>query len=228
MKDTIAIGPKRAGRSETRGRLKLIVLGATGGTGLEIVQRAIEHGHSVTAFVRSPERLRPFQDRITVTQGDLLNNAELERVIEGHDAVVSGFGPRVPVSKADANLLQRFAVALTSAMLRAEVRRVIVESVAFLFKDSIIPPAYLLGRMLFPGIVADSSAMEDVFARSGLDWTIVRPPQLTDKPYTGNYRVRQSHLPRFGFKISRADVADFMIKAVENPFLIRRIVGISN
>jgi len=192
--------------------VKLVVLGATGGTGLEIVRRAIEHGHSVTAFVRSPERLKPFQDRITVTQGDLLNDAELERVIQGHDAVVSAFGPRVPVSKADANLLQRFAVALTSAMLRAEVRRVVVESVAFLFKDSIIPPAYLLGRMLFPGTVADSSAMEDVFARSGLDWTIVRPPELTDKPCTGKYRVREGHLPRFGFKISRADAADFMVK----------------
>ena len=167
-------------------------------------------------------------DRVTVKQGDLLNSTELERVIQGHDAVVSGFGPRVPVSKADANLLQQFAVALTSAMLRAEVRRVVVESVAFLFKDSIIPPAYLLGRMLFPGIVADSSAMEDVFKKSGLDWTIVRPPELTVKLYTGNYRVREGHLPRFGFKISRADVADFMIKAAENPSSIRKIVGISN
>src|SRR5712672_446343 len=193
--------------------MKLIVLGATGSTGLEIVRQAIEGGHSVTALVRSPERLKSFQDRITVTQGDLLNSVELERTIQGHDAVVSGFGPRIPVSKADANLLQQFAVALTSAMLRAKVRRVVVESVAFLFKDSIIPPAYLLGRMLFPAIVADSSAMEDVFQQSGLDWTIVRPPQLLDKPYTGNYRVREGHLPRFGFKISRADVADFMVKA---------------
>jgi putative NADH-flavin reductase len=208
--------------------MKLLVLGATGGTGLEIVRKAIEHDHSVTAFVRSPERLKSFQDRITVKQGDLLNSTELERVIQGHDAVVSGFGPRVPVSKADANLLQQFAVALTSAMLRAEVRRIVVESVAFLFKDSIIPPAYLLGRMLFPGIVADSSAMEDVFKKSGLDWTIVRPPELTDKPCTGNYRVREGHLPRFGFKISRADVADFMIKAAENPSSILKIVGISN
>src|SRR5437867_5609937 len=85
--------------------MKVVVLGATGGTGLEIVRQAIEHGHSVTAFVRSPERLEPFRDRITVKQGDLLNSAELERVIKGHDAVLSGFGPRAPVSKDDANLL---------------------------------------------------------------------------------------------------------------------------
>jgi len=208
--------------------MKLVVLGATGSTGLEIVRQAIERGHCVTAFVRSPERLKPFNDRITVKQGDVLNSADLERVIQGHEAVVSAFGPRVPVSKTEANLLQQFAVALTSAMLHADVRRVVVESVAFLFKDSLVPPAYLFGRLFFPGRVADASAMERVFEESELDWTMVRPPELTDKPYTGEYRVREGHLPRFGFKISRADVADFMIKAVENHVFSRKIVGVCN
>jgi putative NADH-flavin reductase len=208
--------------------VKLVVLGATGATGLEIVSQAVEHGHSVTALVRSPERLKAFRDRITIKQGDLLNGADLEQVIHGHDAVLSGFGPRLPVSKADADLLQRFAVALTSAMLHAGVRRVVVESVAFLFRDSILPPAYLLGRLFFPRTVADASAMERVFAESELDWTMVRPPELTDKPYTGKYRVREGHLPRFGFKISRADVADFMIKVVENRSSIGKVVGVCN
>src|SRR6266404_1165624 len=223
--DTEPVSPSRRG---THRSMKLLVLGATGGTGLEIVRQAIEHGHAVTAFVRSPERLKPFEDRITLKPGDLLSSAELERVITGHDAVVSGFGPRVPISKADANLLQRFAVALTRAMRHTEVRRVVVESVAFLFKDSIVPPAYVLGRMFFAGIVADSSAMERVFRESELDWTFVRPPELTDKPYTGKYRVREGHLPVFGFNISRADVADFMLKAVEDRSSIRKIVGVSN
>src|SRR6266550_2798234 len=106
----------------------------------------MERGHSVTALVRSPDRLKPFRDRITVKQGDLLNSAELEQVIQGHDAVLSGFGPHVPISKADASLLQRFALALTTAMRRAGVRRVVVESVAFLFTNSIMPPAYFLAR----------------------------------------------------------------------------------
>jgi putative NADH-flavin reductase len=208
--------------------MRLVVLGTTGGTGLEIVKQAIARGHSVTALVRAPDRLKPFRDRVTLKQGDLLSRADLEQVIEGHDAVLSGFGPRVPVSKADSNLLQRFALALTSAMLQAGVRRVVVESVAFLFKDSIVPPAYLLGRLLFPRTVADASAMERVFAESQLDWSMVRPPELTDKPCTGKYRMREGHLPHFGFKISRADVADFMIKAVENHASSRKIVGVCN
>jgi putative NADH-flavin reductase len=207
--------------------MKLVVLGATGATGLEIVRQALDRGHSVTALVRSPERLKPFGIRITVKQGDLLNSADMEQALKGHDAVVSGFGPRFPVSKADAHLLQQFATALTTAMLYTGVRRAVVESVAFLFKDSIIPPAYILGKLLFPSIVADASAMEKIFETSGLDWTMVRPPELTNKPYTGKYRVREGHLPRFGFKICRADVADYMIKAAENHYAIHKIVGVA-
>jgi putative NADH-flavin reductase len=70
--------------------------------------------------------------------------------------------------------------------------------------------------------------MENVFQKSGLDWTIVRPPRLTDKPRTGKYRVLEGHLPRFGFSISRADVADFIVKAGENGALIRKVMGVSD
>ncbi len=187
MQGHVETESENAGRSAARS-MKLVVLGATGGTGLELVRQAIERGHSVTALVRSPDRLGAFRDRITVKQGDLLN----------------------------------------PAMARAGVRRVVVESVAFLFRDSIVPPAYLLGRLLFPLTVADASAMERVFAESDLDWTMARPPELTDKPYTGKYRVREGHLPRFGFKISRADVADFMIQVVDNRSSIRKVVGVCN
>src|SRR5215470_17261935 len=216
------------GPAEGQQSLKLVVLGATGGTGLELVRQAVKRGHCVTALVRSPERLKDFQDRITIRQGDLLNSVLLEQAIQGQDVILSGFGPRVPVAKADANLLERFARALTQAMPTAGVRRAVIESVAFLFKDSILPPAYLLGRLLFAKTVADAAAMERIFADTDLDWTMVRPPELTDKPYTGKYRVREGHLPRFGLKVSRADVADLMIKLAENHGSIRRVVGIAN
>jgi putative NADH-flavin reductase len=208
--------------------MKLIVLGATGGTGIEIVRQAIAQRHQVTAFVRSPERLKPFAGQIIVKQGDLLDSAALADAIRGHEAVLSGFGPRVPIAKEDAHLLSDFATVLTAAMQRTAVRRVVVISTAFLFKDAILPPAYLFGRLLFPGVVADASAMERIFAASGLDWTILRPPQLTDKPHTGKYRVREAHLPPFGFKISRADVADCFLKTVADPASIGKVLGVSH
>jgi hypothetical protein len=134
----------------------------------------------------------------------------------------------LPISKADAHLLQQFAVALTSAMSRAGVKRVVVESTAFLFKDSMVPPTYLVGRLFFPSVVGDAAAMERVFEKSDRDWTIVRPPRLTDKPYTGKYRVREGHLPRFGFSISRPDVAECLIKIVEDRASIGKVLGASN
>jgi putative NADH-flavin reductase len=208
--------------------MKLLTLGATGGIGLEVVRQAIDGGHQVTALVRTPERLKEFAGRMAIIQGDVLNSAELERALEGQDAVLSGFGAREPRSKADADLLRRFAVALTRAMLHANIRRVIVVSVAFLFTDSIIPPTYLFGRLFFGDVVIDASGMEDIFRKSALDWTILRPPRLTDKPRTGKYRVREGHLPRFGFKISRADVAEFMISTIQNGATIGKIIGLSN
>lgn len=189
-----------------------------------MIRQALERGHSVTAFVRDPKRLKVFDGRIGVIKGDLLTRSEQERVIQGHDAVLSAFGPHGD----DTGVWRRFALTLTEAMMRTWVRRVVVLSVAFLFKGSIIPPAFLLGHLFFRKTVTGASQMEDVFVKSGLDWTIVRPPRLTDKPLTGKYRVRDGHLPTFGFTISRADVADFMIKAVENRSSIAQIAGVCN
>jgi putative NADH-flavin reductase len=208
--------------------MKLIILGATGGTGLELVRRSLVHGHSVTAFVRAANRLEEFRGRITIKQGDLLDQNGLAEVLRGQDAVLSGFGPRVPIAKIDVHLLKEFATVLTGAMRDARLRRAVIISTAFLFKDSIIPPTYLLGKLLFPTVVADSAALEDIFQESDLDWTIVRPPQLIDTKFTGKYRVRIGHLPRMGFKIGRPDVAEYFVQAASDNTLIRKVVGVSN
>lgn len=208
--------------------MKLIVLGATGGIGVELVRQAMERGHAVTAFVRSPDALRKFGKQLAVIRGNALSSPELQKALEGQDAVLSGFGPRIPVAKADATLLQRFAAGVTEAMRGAGVRRVSIVSTAFLFKDSIIPPTYLFGRLFFRGVVRDADEMEGIFRRSELDWTLVRPPRLTDKPPTGKYRICEGHLPGFGFTISRADVADFMLRGVENRTQVGRVMGLCN
>jgi putative NADH-flavin reductase len=208
--------------------VKLIILGATGGTGLELIRRSLLHGHSVTAFVRASRGLEEFRDRFTVREGNVLDQNALTQALQGHDAVLSAFGPRVPIAKSDAHLLEGFATVLTRAMSDAGLRRAVIISTAFLFKDSIIPPTYLIGKLLFPTVVTDSAALEGIFQKSDLDWTIVRPPQLTDTPFTGNYRVRLGHLPRMGFKIGRPDVAEYFVQAAADHTLIRKVVGLSN
>jgi len=204
--------------------MKLVVLGATGGTGLEIIRQTIKRGHSVTAFVRSPVRLSmsAFDDHLDIIKGDLLNQLEIERVIEGRDAVLSAFGTRT----GEPRVQGRFATALRKAMMQTGVRRVALMSTSFLFQDSIAP--FIVGRLFFRRVMTDASEMEGVISESGLDWTIVRPVRLTDAPYTGRYRFQEGHLPTLGFTISRADVADFMIKAVENRSSTRKIVGVCN
>jgi putative NADH-flavin reductase len=108
------------------------------------------------------------------------------------------------------------------------VRRLLLISTAFLFKDSVVPPTYLIGKLFFPSVVTDAAELEAIIERSELDWTIVRPPQLIDSASAEHYRERIGHLPRFGFKISRADVADYFVKSIEDERLIRKVVGISN
>jgi putative NADH-flavin reductase len=208
--------------------MKLVVLGATGGIGLEIVRQAVERNHQVTAFVRAPDRLKSIAANFGVIQGDPLNGDELVRALEDQDAILSGFGPRVPIAKTDATLLHRFGVALSEGMRKVGIRRAVIVSTAFLFTDSIIPPTNLVGRLFFPNMVADASEMESFFKKSGLDWTLVRPPRLTNGPRRNRYRVREGHLSGFGFTISRADVAAFMIKTAENHAFIRKVVGVSN
>jgi putative NADH-flavin reductase len=206
--------------------MKLLVLGATGGTGIEMVRQALERGHSVSALVRSPGKLNEFNGRIRIEPGDLLNPTILQEAITGKDAVLSPFGPRLPLKDGEETLLRRFSSALAVAMTNATVQRIILVSTAFLFKDAIIPPTYLVGSLFLREIVRDASEMESVVKGSALDWTIIRPPKLTKAPRSGRYRAREEHLPPFGFSISRADVAAFAIEAAERRLYVRKVVGV--
>jgi putative NADH-flavin reductase len=208
--------------------MKILILGATGGTGIEIVRQALELGHDVTTLVRSPERLGDLREKVGVEKGSPLDLDALANALYGKDAVLSAFGPRIPIDKGDEHLLRSFAHTLVHAMKIAGVRRVIVESAAFLFKDAVIPPAYVVGRLLFPKVVHDQADMERIVRGSDLDWTIMRPPRLTDSAMTGRVRIRYGHLPRFGFSIPRADVAFSFLKLLETPKSVRQIVGVSS
>src|SRR5207244_885271 len=164
--------------------MKLFVMGATGRTGQEVVQQALARDHHVTGFVRSPENFRLKNERLTVLKGNVMDENELFRAMQNHNAVVSTLGPREVFKPS--SLLHDSALATTRAMNRSGVKRLVVLSAAAHFPG--IPNRIV--SLILRDHMRDSRAMEEIVQTSGLDWTIARPPRLTEEDYT-TYRSRE-------------------------------------
>src|SRR5438876_4859730 len=200
--------------------MKLFVIGATGRTGLEIVQQAPARGHHVTAFVRSPESITLRNERLTVLKGNAIDENQLFKAMQSHDAVLSALGPREVFKPS--SLLYDSAFATTRAMKRSGVERLVVLSAAAHFPG--IPNRIV--SFILRNHMRDSLAMEKVVQDSGFDWTIARPPRLTQEQYV-TCRSREGAAPRRGFSISRKAVAAFMLDAIEQKKYYQKIVGIA-
>jgi putative NADH-flavin reductase len=198
---------------------KLFILGATGGTGLELVSQGLARGHAVTALVRSPEKL-PARPGLTVLKGEVTDVAALTQAMAGHDAVVFTLGPR---ELGPTSIYTDGMTATLAAMAAAGVRRLIVVSVAMLFPGG--PIVWIVRTILRHG-ARNAKAMEALVEASDAQWTIVRPPQLTDKAARGKWRAAVRALPSFGFKIPRADLATFMLEVLEKDQYRRQLVGV--
>ena len=200
--------------------MKLFVMGATGRTGQEVVQQALARDHHVTGFVRSPENVRLKNERLTVLKGNVMDENELFRAMQNHNAVVSTLGPREVFKPS--SMLHDSALATTRAMNRSGVKRLVVLSAAAHFPGILNRIASFIMR----NHMRDSLAMEAIVQASGLDWTIARPPRLTQEGYT-TYRSREDAAPRMGFSLSRKAVAAFMLDAIEQKKHFHKIVGIA-
>ena len=202
--------------------MKLFLLGATGAIGQLLVQFALADHHEVTAYVRSPEKMAAAADDLTVVKGDVFNAEEMARAMRGHDAILSAFGP---LTVRASTLRREFGRALVAAMRQSGVRRAQVVSAAFLFPEIGFLGA-ILKATLFRQMIPDMAGMEKEICQPDLDWTIVRPPRLTQGPARQVYRIQDGDLPQGGTSISRADVAQFMIAEAEKPAHHQKIVGI--
>ena len=175
--------------------MKLFVIGATGRTGREIVEQALDRGYHVTAFVRSPENITLKNERLTVVKGNAMDEKQLFDAMQNHDAVVSTLGPRKVFKPS--SMLRDSALATARAMNRAGVKRLVVLSAAAHFPG--IPNR--IASFIMQNHMRDSLAMEEVVQANGLDWTIARPPRLTQEDYT-TYRSREGAAPKMGFTVS--------------------------
>ncbi len=208
---------------------KLLVIGGTRGTGRHVLDQALTAGYAVTALARDRARIASEHERLTVLQGDVLDPDTLAPAMAGQDAVISTLGG---ASRGPTALYSDGMRHIIQAMGRAGVRRLVAVSAAPLSSSrdgDTLPSRLLLKpllRALFRQPYADLARMEEEMRASGLDWTIMRPPRLTDKPPAGRYRTAINLSVRRGYTISRADLADAIITLLDDPKALHAAVGI--
>lgn len=215
--------------SEQGETMKLTVFGATGGIGRELVRQALDAGHEVTAVVRDPARLGVTGDRLEVVRSDLAGPEELWAAVRGRHAVLSGLGAR---GRKDAGVAARLTRTVLAAMEAEGVRRLLVVSAGPVGPSPADDGALDRGMRglvsaILKDVYADLREMEAELARSGTDWTSVRPPRLRDKPLTGRYRTVVGGFPPKGRFIARADVAHAMLSMIDAEETLKQGVGVA-
>jgi putative NADH-flavin reductase len=207
--------------------MRIAVLGASGRTGRQLVSQALAAGHEVRVLVRRPEALSDSHPRLTVLSGDAEDPAHIRELVRGVDAVVSAVGP----DRDDPQACSHVSGVVREVLEAAGPRRYVYVSGSHVdmpgdAKDFIGRMATRVGRLFGGRIVADKQRELDALRASSLDWTAVRPSQLTQGPKTGRYRV--STLTPPGAFVARADVADFILKELQEhrhgrqaPFISR-------
>ncbi|WP_167856383.1 NAD(P)-dependent oxidoreductase [Hymenobacter metallicola] len=209
--------------------MKVLIFGASGATGRQLVQQALDQQYSVTAFVRNPDKLKLKHTNLRVVQGDVLEPETVEKAVPGHDAVLLALGVRK--NQSGDTTLSDGTQHILECMQRYGVRRLICESslgvgsskneASFVF-SKIIAPLFL------KHIMADKERQEALIQHSNLDWTIVRPAGLTNSKASGGYKVALSFAnAKIKGRISRADVAQFMLQQLTTDAFVGRAVGIS-
>src|SRR5262245_29011498 len=156
--------------------MRLLILGATGRTGTQLVDLALARGQAVTAFVRSPDKIARRHPRLTVVAGDPHDADALARALPGHDGVLSALGTPARKAFSPHTLVEDCATSTVAAMARAGVARLVLVSAAVLFPMRGLSFAFF--RRILKHIARDLGAAEAIVRATSLDWTIVRPPRL--------------------------------------------------
>jgi len=199
------------------------VFGATGPSGRLIVERALEQGHSVRAFARNPARLGLEHPGLEVAVGDVLDQASVDAAIGGSQAVIGCLGIRRGSSK---TIVTDGTRRILASMQAHGVRRFLGLS-AYGAGETRDGSAYarLTWLLLRPNL-EDKERFEALVRASDLDWTLVRPPKLTDGPATGRYRTGTDLRMKLTSKVSRADLATFIVDQLGDRAYIRKAPSI--
>ena len=208
--------------------MRLLVFGSTGGTGRELLIQALDQDHSVTAYARDPAKIEDIQhSRLTVVRGDVLDAATVGSAVAGHEGILVTIG----AGSIRTTLREEGTRHIVEAMQSTGVKRLICQSSLGVGDSRPNLPfftKYIIVGIFLRHAFADHELQEAVVRRSSLDWTIVRPPHLKDGPRTGVYRHGFSRTDkRIKSWISRADVADFMLKQLLDDTYLHQAPGVS-
>jgi len=249
--------------------MKLLIFGATGATGRQLVEQALQQGHEVTAFVRNPAKMTTQHEKLKVVKGNIMDCHSVGAAVAGQDAIFSALGVRfrwqiiviaivvsqilvrtiamprwlqlltdigLPVlallyTARTPPLLSQATKCILAAMEREGTKLLVCESSLGVgdSKGQLGPLYnYFIIPVLLRHVLADKEVQEKAIECSHVDWVIVRPGALTNGPKTGNYRAGFPNTDKsIQARISRADVADFMLRQLTDPTYIGKTPGIS-
>lgn len=210
--------------------MKLTIFGSTGGTGKQVVEQAVAAGNHVVAYVRNPSKLEFIHKNLTIVEGELADQMMIEQAVSGVDAVISVLGPRSgskdkPITRGMQNII--------AAMNKYGVRRLIVSSTLSVKDPNDLPDFKAKFLVNFVKLTMRSAYEEiisvaEIVRKSDLDWTMLRLTTLTNSLKSGKVKVGYLGKGEVGMRISRADLAEFILKQVQNTKYLRQSPVISN
>ncbi|WP_226582378.1 NAD(P)-dependent oxidoreductase [Halobacillus litoralis] len=202
--------------------MNIVVFGSTGGTGKAFVEQALQAGHHVTAFARTPSKWTGTNENLEILQGDALNEADVKRAVKGKEAVVSCLGSEGLKSK---DTLTRMTGNIVDAMKEYDVKRFLYVASAGIYKEI---PGFTgwMSQIILKNVLEDHRKAVNLIMAADLDYTIARPMRLDHGDTTGTYRLSEA-VPEGGKRINRSDVAHFLLQSLEKDQYVKQTAGMA-
>ncbi|WP_079477470.1 NAD(P)-dependent oxidoreductase [Halobacillus salinus] len=203
--------------------MKIIVFGATGQTGSEFVSQALESGHEVTAFVRTPSKLALQHEHLHIVQGDALKEEDVAAALEGQEAVASCLGSE---SLKETTALSTMTGNIVRGMQKHGLSRIVYVASAGIHRE--IPGVIgWMSQRILKNVLEDHRNAVNAMIAADLDFTVARPMQLKNGEHTGEYRTEEIGVPKKGREIHRSDVAHFLLEALEKDQWVKQTIGLA-
>jgi len=209
--------------------MKLIVFGSTGGIGRNIVEQALHAGHHVTAIARNPSALTIEHANLKIVKADVFQPSTFDEAMKGQDAVLSAIGIN---STKPTTVYSQGVLNIVNAMQKNAVHRIIcVSASAVVTSPKLSFPIRMMTKLLqriLKNMYGDLLKMELVVKQTNLNWTVIRPPRLINKPVTGKYRFAANDWLSSCLSISRADLSHFMLQHIDDMNTYKSVIEVAN